>query len=68
MERRKHMAVEQELAQLNSPASLRETPPDMIVFELRPVTVRGDEPQSGINSHGEIRIVEMRLGSRRSAT
>ena len=55
------MAVERELARLNSPASLRETPPDVIVFELRPVTVRSDEPQSGINSPGEIRIVEMRL-------
>ena len=61
MERRKHSAVEQELAQLNSPDSLRETPPDMVSFELRPVTVRGVEPQAGINRRGGTRIIEMRL-------
>lgn len=61
MERRKHLAVEQELAQLNSPSSLRETPPDMISFDLRSVTVRSGEPQSGINRGPDSRIIEMRL-------
>jgi hypothetical protein len=45
MERRKHLAIEQELAQLNSPASLSERPPDMTFFELSPVTVRGYQAQ-----------------------
>lgn len=60
-EQRKHLAVEQELAQLNSPASLRETPPDMISLELRPVTVRSVEQPAAINPRGEIRMVELRL-------
>lgn len=61
MERRKHLAVEQELAQLNSPPSLRETPPDMISFELKPVNVRSDEPERGINRGADTQIIEMRL-------
>jgi len=61
MERRKHLAVEQELAQLNSPPSLRETPPDMISFELRPVNVRSDEPERGINPGADTQIIEMHL-------
>lgn len=60
-EQRKHLAVEQELAQLNSPASLRETPPDMISLELRPVTVRSVEPQTEFNPRADNRIVELRL-------
>lgn len=61
MEQRKQMAVEQELAQLNSPASLRESPPQMISLELRPVTVRSVEPPRQLNPSAEIRIVELRL-------
>ena len=61
MELRKHLAVEQELAQLNSPPSLRETPPDMISFELRSVNVRSDEPERGINRGADTRIIEMHL-------
>jgi hypothetical protein len=61
MERRKHLAVEQELAQLNSPPSLRETPPNMISFELRSVNVRSDKPERGINRGADTQIIEMRL-------
>ena len=61
MERRKHLAVEQELAQLNSAASLRETPPDMISLELRSVNVRSDEPEREINRGADTQIIEMRL-------
>src|SRR5215218_8139256 len=43
IEKKKHFAVEQELALLNSPAGLREFPPQMIPLELRPITVRGAE-------------------------
>lgn len=60
-ERRKHLAVEQELAQLNSPASLHESPAGMISFELRPVTVRSAEQPAEINPRGGIRMVELRL-------
>lgn len=60
MERRKHLAGEQELAQLNSPAGRRETPPD-VSYELSPVTVRSAEQQAGINTRSETRIVEMSL-------
>ena len=61
MERRKHFAVEQELAQLNSPTNLRETPPQMISQELRPVTVRSVEPKPELNLSSEIRVIELRL-------
>jgi len=60
-EQRKHFAAEQELAQLNAPASLREVPPQMISQELRPVTVRNVEPQTKVNPLPGIRIVELRL-------
>src|ERR1044072_4951118 len=43
--RMKTAGIEQELAQLNSPASLREVPEQMFPFNLSPVTVRSTEPQ-----------------------
>jgi hypothetical protein len=58
-EQRRHQAVEQELAQLNSPASAREVSPQ-ITLELRPVTVRGAEPQAEF-SHANTHTVELRL-------
>ena len=61
MEQRRHLAIEQELAQLNSPTSLREVPPQMIALNLRPVAVRSVESPSEVKPGGEIRIVEMRL-------
>jgi hypothetical protein len=60
-ERRKHLAAEQELTQLNSPDSMREIPPQMISRELRPVTFRSIEPQTEVNPLPGIRIVELRL-------
>lgn len=60
-EQRKHLAIEQELAQLNSPMSLRETPSQMISFDLRPVTARSVEPTPGLSSRAGIRLVELRL-------
>lgn len=59
-EQRKHLAVEQQLAQLNSPASLREVTPQ-ISLELRPVTFRSIEPQSELNPLADTHIVELRL-------
>src|SRR4051794_340023 len=61
IEQRKHLAIEQELAQLNSPMSLSETPSQMISFDLRPVTARGVEPPPGLSSRAGIRLDELRL-------
>jgi hypothetical protein len=61
IEQRKHLAVEQELAQLNSPTSLRETPPAMISLELEPGTVRGVEPQPEFQLRAGTQTVELRL-------
>ena len=60
-EKRKHFAVEQELALLNSPAGLREFPPQMIPLVLSPVTVRGIETPKEVNPRSENRIVELFL-------
>jgi len=60
-EKKKHFAVEQELAFLNSPAGLREFPPQMIPLELRPITVRGVETPIELNPRSENRIVELLL-------
>jgi hypothetical protein len=59
--RMKRTAVEQELAQLNSPASLREVPPQMILLELPPMAVRSVEKQNGLKKSADVRLVELRL-------
>ncbi len=61
MEQRKHSAVEQEMAQLNSPASLREISPAMTSFDLRPVSVRSVEPRAELKIPTGIRTVELQL-------
>ena len=61
VEQRKHWALEQELAQLNSPASLREAPPAMTSLDLRPVSVRSVEPQAELEIPTGIRTVELQL-------
>jgi hypothetical protein len=60
-EQRKHLAIEQELAQLNSPTSLREVPAAMISFDLRPVSVRNVEPQTELKIPAGKRFVELEL-------
>jgi anti-sigma factor RsiW len=60
-EQRKHLAIEQELAQLNSPASMREVPPEMTSFDLRPVSVRSIKPQAELKISAEIRLIELQL-------
>jgi hypothetical protein len=60
-EQRKHLAIEQELAQLNSPASMREVPPQITPFDLRPVSVRSGQPQAELKIPVEIRFIELRL-------
>lgn len=60
-ERRKHLAIEQELAQLNSPARLREVPPQMISQELKPVTARGLEQETQVSPPSDIHLVQLSL-------
>jgi hypothetical protein len=59
--RMKRAAIEQELAQLNTPANLREGPPQMISMELTPIAVRSLERQKEFKKSAEIQIVELRL-------
>lgn len=61
MEQRRHSAIELELAQLNSAASLREVPPQMSSLELRPVSVRSGERQTEFKPSSDVRVVELRL-------
>ena len=61
IEQRKHLAIEQELAQLNSPASLREVPPNTISVDLSPVSVRSAQLQGELNIPGGTGLVELHL-------
>ena len=58
---RKHISIEQELAQLNTPTSLREAPPGMISLQLETGTVRGVEAQPEFQLRRETHTVELRL-------
>ncbi len=57
-ERRRHLAIEQELAQLNTPSSQAPGPASI---ELSPVTVRGAGPASQLNTPIDKGVVELRL-------
>ena len=57
---RQSAAIEQELAQLNTPASLRQALPNMVSKDLWPVATRSGEQQVEINRAG-IQYVELRL-------
>ena len=60
-ERRKHLAIEQELAQLNSPESLREEPPHMISQKLKPANIRGLEPEPAVSPRPDTQIIQLSL-------
>ena len=57
----RNRAIEQELVQLNTPANLRESPPNMSSFDLSPVTVRSVEQETEIKKTAQTEIVELRL-------
>jgi len=59
--RMKRAAIEQELAQLNTPANLREVPPQMISMELPPIAVRSLERGNNFTKSADIQTVELRL-------
>jgi hypothetical protein len=58
---RSRLAVEQELAQLNSPTSLRENPAQMVSLTLEPITVRSIEAQPEFQPNADTKIVELYL-------
>jgi hypothetical protein len=60
-QRNRHSAIEQELAQLNSPSSLRETPPRMDRLELSPVAARGSAQQKELATREGVEVVELVL-------
>lgn len=57
---RQHSTIETELAQLNSPGSLREFPPQMVLLDLSAVTVRSGTA-SELKTSQNIRIVQFHL-------
>lgn len=59
--RMKRAALEQELAQLNSPASLHETPQQMVSLRLFPGAVRSTEPIIVLKRSAASAIVELNL-------
>ena len=61
IKQQKHLAEEQELAQLNSPTSLREAPTQMTTLDLKPVTVRSLEAQKEFKTSAGIPSLELRL-------
>jgi len=57
----RYPAIEQELAQLNTPASLSEIPPSMSSLELSPVAVRSAERETEFRKTADTQLVELRL-------
>jgi len=55
------LVVEQELARLNAPASLREVSPQMVSLDLSPLTLRSAERQVQLKTGAGVQIVELRL-------
>jgi hypothetical protein len=60
-ENKQHLVVEQELARLNSPASLSQTPRGTSVLVLRPISVRSAETRPEFVPGADTRFVELRL-------
>lgn len=61
--RQERLAIEQELVQLNAPASLREAPPQMVSLDLSSINLRGAERQVALKNSGGVQVVELRLSS-----
>ena len=60
-ERNREAALNQELARLNDPESLRQNPSGLVLLTLRPGSVRGVEAQEEIVKAADAQIVELRL-------
>lgn len=59
--RRAQQAIEQELAALNTPASLREVPPNLSTLELAPVAVRSVAKEAELKKTSPDQLFELRL-------
>jgi hypothetical protein len=59
--RQEHLAIEQSLAQLNSPESLRVVLPETPSLDLRPVGVRSIESQTEVRIPAESPYIELHL-------
>jgi hypothetical protein len=59
--RREQQALEQELAQLNTPASLREVLPNMSAVNLSPVAVRSGEKETELKKTAQVQTFELRV-------
>jgi hypothetical protein len=60
-ENNRRAAIERELADLNTPSSLREVGPQMFSMILPPVSVRSVGPPAELMPRTEVRVVELRL-------
>lgn len=58
--KREYWAIQKEVAQLNTPASLSRNLPEMVSLRLTPVTARSGE-ENHVTKHSDIRIVEFYL-------
>jgi anti-sigma factor RsiW len=56
-----YRAIQQEVAQLNTPASLSQNPTQMVLLRLIPVTVRSGEGQNEITKRVDTQLVELHL-------
>lgn len=57
----RRLAVEQEMARLNTPAALRESPPDLTSLELSPGSVRTVDAEIEWQKTPDTQLVELRL-------
>ncbi|HEY6806879.1 MAG TPA: hypothetical protein VI306_25105 [Pyrinomonadaceae bacterium] len=58
--KQQHLAIEQEMAQLNTPESIKQTTP-RVVLELAPITSRSIGPQSELVRRPDLGVVELKL-------
>jgi hypothetical protein len=59
--RMEYWAIQKEVAQLNTPASLSQNLPQTVSLRLAPVTARSGEAQNKVTKRGDIRFVELYL-------
>lgn len=59
--RMEYWSIQKEVAQLNTPASLSQNPPQMVSLPLAPVTVRNGEGQNRVRKSADTQLVELHL-------
>ena len=59
--RQEHLAIEQQLAQLNSPENRRVKSPETTPLDLRPVAVRSLQPQTELRIPAQASYIELHL-------